>query len=586
VSRAATPSVRRLQVELGRIDLDRLAVPALGVLLLVGAVVLVHLSRGASFWADDWLWITGRRGGSLDTFLSPYKGHLSVLALAIYRALFATAGIGSYAPYRLLVVVLSLLVVVLLFAYARPRVGPFLALLAAVSLLFLGPGWQNVLWPFQIPSLIVCAAGIGALMLLDRRTRSADIAASALTLLAICSTSLGLVFAVGIAVDVGLSRRRWRDAWIVVVPLALYAIWALGYQPNPIKVSAFPTVPVNLAKAAAAALSAPTGLSGYSPLNDANTSLTYGWPLLVVATVIMARRTLERRAPIRALSLAVVFVAFVTLITVAHVGSQGALASRYLYVYALLALLLAVEFLRGVRVPRLAQVALGLLTVLAVISNVGPLRSGGGYFRAQGMSTNGALTAVAVDRGHVAPDTVVHVASYESIALTARSILAAEQAWGSPAYSLAQLRSADAVAQTAADAQLLADGDVTLGSASLATVNPASSAGIAPSPPSVTSMTNGTTSVSSSCVRFTPAASLAPATVASFSLKLGEGVTVTTSGASATLAVRRFAPTFTALGTLAADRSTQLTVRPGSAPDPWYLQLTSVSPVRVCARQS
>jgi hypothetical protein len=97
---------------------------------------------------------------------------------------------------------------------------------------------------------------------------------------------------------------------------------------------------------------------------------------------------------------------------------------------------------------------------------------------------------------------------------------------------------------------------------------------------------NGTIHVTASCVRFIPAASLAPATVASFSLKLGKGVTVTTSGASATLAVRRFAPTFTALGTLAADRSTQLTVRPGSAPDPWYLQLASVSPVRVCVQPS
>jgi hypothetical protein len=97
---------------------------------------------------------------------------------------------------------------------------------------------------------------------------------------------------------------------------------------------------------------------------------------------------------------------------------------------------------------------------------------------------------------------------------------------------------------------------------------------------------NGTIHVTASCVRFIPAASLAPATVASVTVRLSDGISITTSGASATLAVRRFAPTFTALGTLAADRSTQLTVRPGSAPDPWYLQLASISPVRVCVQPS
>jgi hypothetical protein len=509
-----------------------------------------------------------------------------VIALAIYRVLFATVGIGDYAPYRVLVVLLSLLVAGLLFAYARPRVGSFLALLAVAAMLFLGPGWQDMLWPFQIPWLIVSAAGIGTFMLLDRRSLGADVAASALTLLAICSTSLGLAFAVGFAVDVGLARRRWRDAWIVGVPLVVYAIWTLGYQSNPIDVSSFPNVPVNLAKAAAAALSVPTGLSGINPLNGAGTSVTYGWPLLVVALVIVVRRALGRRAPIRSLSLAVVFVTFVTSITVAHSGLEGALASRYLYIYSLLALLLAIELLRGVPVPRLAQAALGVLTVVAVISNVGSLRSAGAYFRTQGASTDGALTALAIDRDSVPPNTVVHIATYQFIALSARSIFAAEHALGSPAYSVAQLRRADAIAQSTADGQSVADGDVTPDPTPSSTSRSASSVAIAPGAPSVTSMTNGTTSVSSSCVRFTPAASLAPGAVASVTVRLSNGISISTSGAPATLAVRRFAPTFTALGTLAADRSTQLTVRPGSAPDLWYLQLASVSPVRVCVHPS
>lgn len=574
--------VRRLQLEFTRVDLDRLAVPTLGLLLLVAGVLLFHLTRGASFWADDWLWITQRRGDSLNTFLAPYNGHLSVIALAIYRVLFATAGLGNFAPYRVGVVLLSLLVAVLLFAYARPRVGPFLALSATATLLFLGPGWQDVLWPFQIPWLIVCAAGIAGLLLLERRTLAADVAASTLTLVAICSTSLGLAFALGIAADVWLSRRRWRDAWIVGVPLIVYAAWTLGYQSNPIAVAALPNVPLNIAKAAAAALSVPTGLSGVNPLNGDGAAVTYGTPLLAVALVLVIRQALGRRVPFRALSLAAVFVIFVTSVTVAHGGLEGPLASRYLYVYALLALLLASELLRGVSLSPAAKAAVGLMTVAAVISNIGSLRASGVYFRAQGASTEGALTELAIDRAHVSPKTVVQIGGYPFLAPSARSIFDAERDLGSAAYSLPELRRADALAQASADSQSVADGDVTF---SPAPAEPRATPAIpVASAPPVIAAINGTSRSGPFCVRFTPAASLPPTAVASITVSLSHDVSLTTSGAPVTLAVRRFAPTFTAMGSVAANRSTRVALLPGSAPDPWYLQLSSVAPVRVCSR--
>jgi len=53
------------------------------------------------------------------------------------------------------------------FAYSRPRVGSSMALLAAAVIMFFGPGWQDILWPFQIAWLIAVASGIGALIALD-----------------------------------------------------------------------------------------------------------------------------------------------------------------------------------------------------------------------------------------------------------------------------------------------------------------------------------------------------------------------------------------------------------------------------------
>ena len=52
----------------------------------------------------------------------------------------------------------------------------------------------------------------------NRRTLVTDVLACALTFGSICSTSFGVAFAVGIAVDVALTRRRWRDAWIPARP--------------------------------------------------------------------------------------------------------------------------------------------------------------------------------------------------------------------------------------------------------------------------------------------------------------------------------------------------------------------------------
>lgn len=575
-------SYRRSGLAFARLNLDWVAVPALVVAVIASGIMLVHLTRGTSFWADDWIWIATRRGNTVDAFLAPYNGHLSLVPIAIYRLMFAVFGIGSYTPYRALVIALSLVVAVLVFLYARSRVGAVVALLAAVLMLFLGPGWQDTMWAFQIPWLIVCAVGILALMLIERRTWLADAGACALTFLAICSTSLGIAFAIGIAVDLALTRRRWRDAWIVGVPLVPYAIWTLHYHPSLIDATAIPTIPLSIAKAAAAALSGLTGLSGIRPFNETGTSLIYGWPLLVIASAFVLRRARTARPRARAGSLAATFVAFAASVSIVHGELANPLSSRYVYVYSLLAALLAVELAQGIRLSRFVQASLCVATVAAVLANIGSLRASGAYIRQSGAVTNAALTALDLDRAHVAPSVVARIALYQFIGLTARSVFDAERALGSPAYTIPQLRHADPLAQSAADSQLLADGDVTLtsGPALAGTTRSGASAGAAVP---IIASTNGTVARTGSCIRFTPAAALAPGKAASVSLSVGPGgLSVTAAAAPATLSVRSFAPTFTPLGTVGAGTSAIVTIRPHSASSPWYLELSSVALVRAC----
>ena len=139
----------------------RRAVVGLGLLLLFGLALLLYLGRDTTFYFDEWDWVQQRREWTLDTLLEPHNEHLSVVPILFYKLLFATVGIDHYWPYRVLGLAMHALVVVGLFFYARRRVGDVLALAAAATILFLGKGWNDVLWPFQAGFMASTAAGVG-----------------------------------------------------------------------------------------------------------------------------------------------------------------------------------------------------------------------------------------------------------------------------------------------------------------------------------------------------------------------------------------------------------------------------------------
>ena len=179
------------------LTLDRLALPGLVLVAVASAAFIYHQTRGSSFSPDDLIWIATRRGHSAGTFLAPYNGHLSLIPIAIYRVMFALEGIASFAPYRVLLAVVATLAGLVFFAYARRRVGAFGALLLTTLLLFLGPGWNDVMQPFQIAWLIAVAGGVLALSLLDRRHLPTDLLACLALLVAVASTSVGVALMIG-----------------------------------------------------------------------------------------------------------------------------------------------------------------------------------------------------------------------------------------------------------------------------------------------------------------------------------------------------------------------------------------------------
>jgi hypothetical protein len=578
---SSAPPIRRFGSAAADLDLDRFARAALAVAVVVSALLLYHLTRGTSFWVDDWNFVTGRRGDSLNTYLSPYQGHLSLVPIAIYRVLFTAFGIDSYTPYRTFVIALSLIVALVVFEYCRHRVGEFVAMLVAVSMLFLGPGWQDMMWAFQIAWLIAAAAGIAAFIALDRHTVRGDCGACILILLALCSTSAGVAFAIGFAVDVALSRRRWRDAWIPGIPLILYAIWLLHYHDSGIQLQFITLEPSNFAQTIAGSVSGLTGLSGVT-LTGSGTSITYGGPLAALGLIFVLWRAVNGHFPGRAAAWLITLVAFSLLTTLGRPG-ESPLASRYIYLDCVIVALFAVELARAWRPAPTVALALGVVTLIAVVSNFGILRSFGNYLRLSGAQTDAALAVLDLDRGHVSPTTFAHVATYPFERLRAGSYFAAVDELGTPAYTIPQLRQADATAQSVADAQLLGDGDAALSAVAPNVARP--SARSAATAPTIEASANGTVTHAGACARFVPVAALAPGESATVSVMVPptpSAVSVTASTTPAEVGIRRFSPAFTALGTVRASGAGIVLVRHDDVSQAWQLQLQSLGAVRVC----
>jgi hypothetical protein len=558
---------------------------AIAALLLVGAALLAYETRRTTFWADEWNWILTRRGGGLGTFLDPHNSHFSLVPVVIYKLLFAIVGLRHYWPYRGVLIATDLACALLVFVYARSRVGAYLAFLAAALILFFGPGWQDILWPFQMAWLIAIGAGIGALLSLDRRDRLGDVGACVLLGVSLASAGPGLAVAVGMVVEV-LQRRRWRDLWIIAIPIGLYALWWVGYQQATFARHAIVLLPRFVFDSAGGVLSSLAGLSGTNVLAGTGSFLTWGAPLLALGLGAMAWR-LHRLGsiPPRVLTLLAASLGFWLLTGIGRAYiTAGPLVltatgdeSRYLYIGAVLVTLLAVELARGYAPSLRVGLGAGALVAAAIVSNFGPLRDGARLLQSQAQVTDAELGTLNISRAIVKPDYVSHGFIFGIV--TARAWFAAEKDLGSQAATPAQIASFPGYPQEAADSQL-----ISIQQLGLKAVNGTSPADHGPAP-AIDSVASGTVSTSGGCVTYRPAAYL-PAgygNALALTVPLG-GVLIRDDGnVAATVSVRRFSSQFEELGTLAAKASATLQIKPDLAPEPWHVQVSAGAPLIVCA---
>jgi hypothetical protein len=546
----------------------------LGALALVAAALILYAGRDTIFFFDEWDFVLGRRGGSVDTFLDPHVGHLSLVPILIYKALLAVVGLHPYWPYRVTVLGLHLLCVGLFYAIARRRLGAWPALALSTVPLFLGSAWEVLLWPFEISYLGSLAAGLGAWLLLQDDGRRRDVAASVLVGVALASSGVGVPVALGILAGLLLDPGRRRRAWLLAPPLALYAVWLIGWglpadSPESVELSNLPDTPLYMAEMAA---SAAGGICG----------LGTDWGRILIAVFAAAVAVRVVRSGISAWLGAglVTAVAFWGLTGLARADVGPASSSRYVYPSVIFLLLVAVELPHDVSSARAWLAgrrtlwAIAAIAVLgAAIANTAPLRNGGRYLRSATDSVAPALAALEVGGRSIPADLRPEPQYAPQIA--AGPYLAAVEAFGSalPDGLAGELR--DPARAAAVDAALTRAEGLALGAAPAANT-------IAASPPRVVAAIGGATRAARGCVRFAPAGAPAALDVAA---PPGQTLLMRNRGAApAEVRVRRFGADFPAqpLGTAPAAGEVGLTVPADSSSVAWTVRLSPADPVVVC----
>jgi hypothetical protein len=383
---------------------------ALGLLMVVSLLDLLYVTRGQTFYGtDQFRFAFYRQGWSADALLTPYNGHLMAIPTAVFHVLFDIGRFDDYHPYRYGAMPLTLITACLLFMYARKRVGDWPAVAFAAVILFFGTAWPAILVPIGILSFVVpVAAGIAALLALDRDDLKGDVMACALLILGLLSHSVAMLFLAVAAIELVLDPAHRRRLWVVGVPAALYVTWYAVYSAGGEHQGS--TIEHAQHNGAAAgyvykgiAMTFGT-LAGPSEIaREQGSSIaaqrTIGAAVAVcIAGALIAvwsKRPTEKRPRLWALIAALL--AFWIVAALARGNGSVADDSRYLYPSAVLLILIVLEVLRGVRLNWIALSIIAGAACLSLVPNLIALGYYGSRARERSWVVGARLSALELE---------------------------------------------------------------------------------------------------------------------------------------------------------------------------------------------
>lgn len=533
----------------------------LAVAMAAAAALLLHYGSGLTFFQDSWEFLMHRRDPSVANLLEPHNEHIVLLPVLITEASLRLFGMDSMTPELVLLVALELVVAGLLFVYARRRLGPWPALFAAVLLLFLGPAWQDLLWPFQVGFVGASACGLAMLLALENESERWDVAACALLAVSIAFSSLGIAFAVAAAVDVLQHRRSrgLRRAYVFALPLLLYLGWYAGWghdAENNFSAHNVLVSPRYVWEGLVASLDSVLALG--TILDEVVGRSKLGAPLLIVLLALAAYGGYRRRGFFAGLWPVLAVAATFWFLAAFNQGpGREPYSSRYLYVGVLFVLLIAVNLLQGIKFSRWALLAGAAATCVVIGFNLVPLREGRDFFEEQTVLTRSDLAAIEIAERTVEPAFRLSPEIAGTVFLNeieAGEYLQAVDEYGSPAYS------ATALVQAPDNGRVQAD--LVLANALPLAIETESSAQGA-----------------KDCVRVAGSASEAP-----LALRPGPTTIKLLGGGGGTVKLRRFAAPGYPLdsGPLTPGSTTSLTIPADRLRRPWQLLVEADRGALVC----
>lgn len=417
VSAIARPLLERTDRLLRHPRRDRLAKAVLVVAVLVYAALALYLTRGVSFTYDGVNWIVqGADGFGPAALLKPHNEHLIALTRLLY-----TGTVHLFGPSAFVIAIFQVIAVAasatLTFVLLRRMIDSVVAVVPAVLILFMG-STPVLLDPNVAVFAQATALGLGAFVALERGDRLGDVLACLLLLLSVLSFTLGVPFAVGMGVLIACRPDRLSRAWIVAVPLLVYAAWFLWAQkfgdhafvlggggPEVKSPSNLLLAPSFAADSMAAALAAMTGL-GQDFVTGSSGLIALGWGRVLAAGFLgfIIWRSVRHGLPVRAAAFGIILVVYWVAGSLALSLFRVPQIDRYVFPAAILCVLIAAELLRGMPVTRTLWLGLIAVFAFALPGNLAQLRATGAFVREQSADAKAVLTMVELERDRVAPE--------------------------------------------------------------------------------------------------------------------------------------------------------------------------------------
>jgi hypothetical protein len=420
----------------------------LGAAFAVAAVLTLVLASKMTFYADTWELLINRRDPTVDTLLQPHNEHLVMIPVLVAQLCLRLFGMTSALPEYVILTVFLLATAGLLYVYVKRRLGPWPALFAAVLVLFLGPAWEVLLWPFELTFVGPVLFGLAMLLALERNDRRGDLAACLFLVVSLGFSSLALPFVVGAAVAILQGERQtWsRRAFVVAIPFVLFVLWYLGWGHEAGSQRSLHNVLVSPRFVLDSIAASTSALFGFSTgLVSHGLGVAWKWVILIVLVGALAYR--QWRKPGFSPGLWPVLAAagtnwFLTAFN-ASAGRDPA-ASRYQYVGAVFVLMILANLLQGIKIGRRALWITAAVTLVAVGANLASLRQGSDNLKQQALLTRSGTAAIEISRRSIDPGFQLNpelVGTTSLINVFAGPYLEATGEYGSPAYSTADLDS-------------------------------------------------------------------------------------------------------------------------------------------------